>query len=114
VSTNGGYNPAWNPNGNELFFMTDVTVPSGPKKRMMVVAVRDKPTLTLGVPQALFEFTGGRELWVCAPTRCYDVAPDGQHFFAVQYPATAPVAQPVTHINLVLNWIDELKEKLPK
>ena len=37
VSAHGGYNPAWNPNGNELFFMTDATVPSDPKKRMMVV-----------------------------------------------------------------------------
>jgi hypothetical protein len=80
---------------------------------MMVVAFGDQPTLTVGVPQQLFDFSDGKDLWVCFPTRCYDVAPDGQHFFAVLHP-TLPEAPPVTHINLVLNWLDELKERMQK
>ena len=41
-----------------------------------------------------------------------DVAPDGQRFYAVQ--ARTPVTYPaVTHINLVQNWFEELKAKVP-
>ena len=44
--------------------------------------------------------------------RCYDVAPDGQHFYAMQ--AQNPPPPPmVTHINLIQNWFEELKAKVP-
>jgi len=44
--------------------------------------------------------------------RCYDVAPDGQRFYVVQTP-TLPPPPVVTQINLVLNWFEELKSKVP-
>jgi len=44
--------------------------------------------------------------------RCYDVAPDGQRFYARQ--ARNPPPPPVvTHINLIQNWFEELKAKVP-
>jgi hypothetical protein len=48
----------------------------------------------------------------CIPTRCYDVAPDGQQFYFVVRPQ--PTELPlVTHINLAENWVEELKAKVP-
>jgi hypothetical protein len=42
--------------------------------------------------------------------RFSDVAPDGRRFLAVQ-----PVepGQPVTQINIALNWFEETKERVP-
>jgi hypothetical protein len=48
----------------------------------------------------------------CIPVRCYDVAPDGQRFYVMQQ-RTLPPPPPVTHINLILNWFEELKAKVP-
>jgi serine/threonine-protein kinase len=111
VSTRGGHNPAWNPKGGELFFLSE---PASPPQRMMVVSIHATPTLTVSPPRPLFDLSGtALENGSCWPTRCYDVAPDGQHFFAVVYPASG-TAPPATHINLVLNWLDEVKEKTAK
>jgi len=41
----------------------------------------------------------------------YDVSPDGQRFLMVK-PTTAQEAAP-TQINVVLNWFEELKQRVP-
>jgi hypothetical protein len=67
----------------------------------------------IGRPRVLFEFDGLRGLnFDCNPGRCYDVARDGQRFYATQR-AAPPPASVVTHINLILNWFEELKAKVP-
>jgi hypothetical protein len=43
--------------------------------------------------------------------RCYDVSPDGQQFYAVQT-RTPPPKPVVTYINLIENWLEELKAKV--
>jgi hypothetical protein len=40
------------------------------------------------------------------------VSPDGQRFFVRQTVASVP-APPVTDVNLVQNWVEELKAKVP-
>jgi hypothetical protein len=40
------------------------------------------------------------------------VAPDGQRFYAVQF-EPLPSRPPSTRINIVLNWFEELKAKVP-
>jgi len=114
VSTQGGMNPAWNSNGNELFFLAPASGPQGDRTRMrmMVVAVHQAPALHLGTPQQLFEFSDWKDLLASGPTRAYDVAPDGQRFFTVQH-AQLPEAPAVTHINVIVNWLDALNEKVP-
>jgi hypothetical protein len=44
--------------------------------------------------------------------RCYDVARDGQRFSVVRRPTPTPPPV-VTHVNLILNWFEELKAKVP-
>jgi Tol biopolymer transport system component/DNA-binding winged helix-turn-helix (wHTH) protein len=112
VSTHGGINPVWNRNGNELFFLSDdENEPKNPTHVMSVEVKETPPTLTLGRPEVLFK-EYQHVLYGCGPQHCFDVAPDGHHFFAVQLQPPAH-ATPVTHINLVLNWLDELKDKVP-
>jgi serine/threonine-protein kinase len=130
VSAHGGADPAWNPNGRELFFMAPDpadaperdpifvrTVETGgtpPVDRhvLMAVPVARGPVLGIGRQQALFAFDNGNVNFACTPTRCYDVARDGQRFYAMQTWRRQP-ARTVTHINLIPNWFEELKAKVP-
>jgi hypothetical protein len=67
----------------------------------------------IGRPHTLFSFDQrGLKSFACGTARCYDVAPDGQRFYAMQ--ARNPPPPPVvTHINLLQNWFEELKAKVP-
>ncbi|HSE63995.1 MAG TPA: protein kinase [Thermoanaerobaculia bacterium] len=71
ASNDGGFEPAWSRDGNELFYR------NGPK--MMAVAVRPGPSGTVGKPVQVFERPG---LYSEAnlERRLYDVAPDGRRF----------------------------------
>jgi serine/threonine-protein kinase len=112
VSVEGGTCPAWNPNGRELFF-------AGNRDRdgryfMMHVDVDLTPGRPprLGLPRPLFEYDLRRLAFLCRPARCYDVAPDGESFY-VGETATPSLPAPVTHVNYIPNWFEELKAKVP-
>ena len=79
---------------------------------MMAVDIATTPALRIGRPKALFDFDLKSLAFVCSPLRCYDVSPDGQRFFTTRT-LPAPPVTPVTHINLILNWFEELKAKVP-
>jgi Tol biopolymer transport system component len=100
ISTEGGTEPAWNPNGKELFYR------SGDK--MMAVDIATQPGFSAGKPRVLFE---GRYEPTPATFPNYDVSPDGQRFLMLK-PAEASEAAP-TQINVVLNWFEELKRRVP-
>ncbi len=110
VSVDGGWSPAWAPTGRELFF---VRLPD-PEGRRQLMAVEFEPGSPprIGRPHALFSFARRDLRLACEPVRCYDVAADGERFYATQ--AVAPPPPPVvTHISLVMNWLEELKAKVP-
>jgi dipeptidyl aminopeptidase/acylaminoacyl peptidase len=110
VSVEGGSNPAWHPNGREIFFLSEPD-PAG-KVRMMAVDFMPGSPPRIGRPRPLFEFDNRDVNLGGFPLRSYDVTPDGQRFVAVQR-RTPPRAPAVTHINLILNWVEELKAKVP-
>ena len=64
-------------------------------------------TFTAGKPKKLFDgpYERSNALWAN-----YDASPDGQHLLMVRR-ETPPSS--VTRINVVLNWLDDLKQKLP-
>lgn len=69
----------------------------------MVVAVNPKRELfTAGAPRLLFEGP-----YVNVGGLSYDVTPDGQRFLLLE-PAEP---SPITHLNVVLNWFEEVKQK---
>ena len=100
VSTEGGTEPVWNPNGRELFYR------SGDK--MMAVDVTTQPSFSVGKPRMLFE---GQFEPAPATFPNYDVSSDGQRFLMLK-PSEQAASAP-TQINVVLNWFEELKQKVP-
>jgi Tol biopolymer transport system component len=99
ISTEGGTEPVWNRNGRELFYR------SGGK--MMAVDIATQPTFASGKPRVLFE---GQYSPAPGTTPNYDVSPEGQRFLMVK--GSEQEAAP-TQINVVLNWFEELKQKVP-
>jgi dipeptidyl aminopeptidase/acylaminoacyl peptidase len=110
VSIDGASNPAWNPNGRELFFVSRPD-PAG-KCRMITVEFEPRSPPRIGHPRSLFEFDPRDLALDCTPVRCFDVASDGQRFYAVQA-RNPPPRSVVTHISLIQNWFEELKAKVP-
>jgi Tol biopolymer transport system component len=99
ISIEGGVEPVWARNGEELFYRNG--------DRMMAVDITADPTFSAGTPSLLFEgpyqLSGGTR-----PN--YDVTPDGQHFLMVNL---SEQESPVTRLTVVLNWFEELKERVP-
>ncbi len=100
ISTEGGMEPAWNPNGRELFYR------SGDK--MMAVDIATQPSFAAGKPRMLFLGPYERSP---ATSPNYDVSPDGQRFLMLKPVDTGESAP--TQINVVLNWFEELKRRVP-
>ncbi|MGH9389039.1 MAG: hypothetical protein ACRD1Z_05435, partial [Vicinamibacteria bacterium] len=100
VSTEGGYQPVWARNGKEIFYRNG--------DKMMAVQVETKPSFQLSKPEILFEgrFEGATGWFGYAN---YDVTPDGQRFLMIR----AEEESAPTRIHVVLNWAEELKEKVP-
>ena len=77
---------------------------------MMVVSVRTEPTFEAETPTVLFE--GSYSYGRVGVTSNYDVAADGQRFVMVKESSDAE-ERPLTQINVVLNWFEELKRLVP-
>jgi eukaryotic-like serine/threonine-protein kinase len=101
ISTEGGTEPAWNHNGKELFYRSG--------NKMMALEVATQPGFVAGKPHMLFEGQYVTNDWPQVST-AYDVSADGQRFLMVKATEQASSA---TQINVVLNWFEELKQKVP-
>jgi Tol biopolymer transport system component/predicted Ser/Thr protein kinase len=99
ISTDGGTEPVWNRNGRELFYRSG--------NKMMAVDITVQPGFTVGKPRVLFE---GSYVPTPATIPNYDVSPDGQRFLIVKEDQQA---KNLTQINVVLNWFEELRQKVP-
>jgi Tol biopolymer transport system component len=101
ISTEGGTEPTWNHNGKELFYRSG--------NKMMALDVATQPGFIAGKPHMLFEGQYFANEWPQVST-VYDVSKDGQRFLMVK---AAEQASSATQINVVLNWFEELKQKVP-
>ncbi|NNE43318.1 MAG: protein kinase [Gemmatimonadetes bacterium] len=88
VSTDGGNQPRWRSDGEELFYLSE-------DRRLMSVSMDSEADLKIGSPEELFSLT-----WAGAGDREYAPSPDGQRFLFVRDIVEAEVA-PFT---VVLNW----------
>jgi Tol biopolymer transport system component len=101
ISTEGGTEPVWNPSGRELFYRNG--------NKMMVVDVTTKLSdFRASKPRVLFD---GQFLPSPATAPNYDVSPDGQRFLMIK--AADAGAGPPNQINIVFNWFEELKKRVP-
>jgi Tol biopolymer transport system component/predicted Ser/Thr protein kinase len=100
ITTEGGSEPVWNRNDRELFYRNG--------NKMMAVDITTQPSFSAGKPRVLFD---GQYLPSGLDIPNYDVSADGQHFLMLK-PAEQAQAAPM-QINVVLNWFEELKQKVP-
>jgi serine/threonine-protein kinase len=97
VSTNGGLNASWSPDGLEIFYWE-----TGQVGRLMKVPFEARPEPRLGKPQALFE----------VPLPMVDrltLTPDGQRFVMVE---TQPEEETPLQIVVIPGFLDETKARL--
>jgi eukaryotic-like serine/threonine-protein kinase len=106
VSTGGGESPLWSRDGKELFYRNGGAA--------MAVAIDTKSTFSAGKPKMLFQgmYATGFE-----DSPAWDISPDSKRFLMIKLPdqtAAAPKAiagRP--KINIILNWFEELKQRVP-
>ena len=97
VSVDGGVEPHWAPNG-ELFFRNG--------DQMLVASVTTQPDLVVGSPRTLFR---GSYALSAIQDRNYDVTADGKRFLMAQQ---ADSSESTVRLNVVVNWLEELKAKV--
>ena len=95
VSTEGGREPRWSPDGAELYFRNG--------SAMFAVDVVTEPTWDAGLPRQLFQERYRSPSFLEVE---YDVHPDGQRFLMVT--DSTP-----DEIRIVYNWTQELLERVP-
>jgi serine/threonine-protein kinase len=96
ISVDGGVEPAWSPNGGEIYYRNG--------DRMLAVAIKTLPAFAAEKPRVLFE---GRYRRAGGQIPLYDVSPDGRF---LMLKSNDP---PATQFNVVLNWFEELRQKAP-
>ena len=100
ISTEGGTEPLWSPDGKELFYRHGNTV--------LAVDIGAASSFEPGIPRPLFD---GNYLVppMSQSTREYDISRDGKQFLMVRRePSSIP-----TRINVVFNWLEELERLVP-
>ena len=109
ISVGGGTLPHWSADGSELFYGR-----GGPPDAMMRVTIEsdegDPPSLTVGTPERLL---GWRHYLPGVGIRHYDVSPEGQRFLMITTGGSADAGAGRAEINVVLNWTQELLERVP-
>jgi len=106
VSTSGGNIPLWSRDGRELFYRSGDAV--------IAVAVQTEPTFKCGKPVPLFR---GTYVGVSAEdAHPWDISPDGNRFLMMKEvvsTANPAAAETPRKINIVVNWFEELKQRVP-
>jgi Tol biopolymer transport system component len=110
LPTEASRNLVWSYDGRQAFYF--VAAGGGTQTgRLAVVDVRTQPSFSFGKPTPL-PIEGAV---VVADGTNYDVTPDGKRFVVVM-PVTDnadPAKRPGPQINVVLNWMEELKQRVP-
>jgi hypothetical protein len=101
VSADGGSQPRWTRQGREIVYR---------KGEAMLAATFDPRSGEVGTPVVLFRKPDAGQLGGTQPTEGYDVTPDGSRFVLVE-PVERRDAAPTV---VVLNWLEELKRKVPR
>jgi serine/threonine-protein kinase len=97
VSTEGGERIVWSRDGRELFYLQ--------ADKTMAVSVTTEPTFSAESPRLL-----NADRYLGNTYGAYDVSPDGRRFLRIQ---STESEQAGTQINVVINWFEELKQRIP-
>ncbi len=97
VSSNGGQEPLWSPDGKELFYRKGDDI--------MVVSVTMDDKLSVGEPSVVL-----RDLSIAKTWANYRLSPDGKRFLVLQRDPDAVPRQ----INVILDWAKEFNETMAR
>ena len=97
ISTDGGSFPIWSPVGRELFY----------RNRSEIIAVEFETEPTFSPVSSKTLFSGN---YVFQSHNQWDISPDGKRFLMLESTSTG---NDEYRINIVLNWFEELKERVP-
>ena len=100
ISTSGGREPKWSPDGQELFYREGVGT------RIMSVSVDAGASFSAGDPTPLFE---GRYAFSTGGERPFDILPDGRFVLVKSVESATDNADVV----VVKNWLEELDRLVP-
>lgn len=96
VSSDGGREPLWSPDGSELYYRNN--------KKVIAAKIEREPEFKVVDTQILFD----DEYYSCAKCRTYDIGPDGR--FLMLYDLIDS-GRPQIHV--IVNWQKELERQLP-
>jgi serine/threonine-protein kinase len=102
------HHPVWSPDGKDLIYLSgDVKLTS--------VSVTTQPSFVFGNPARVTSANEGAGTDLPFNPRNYDVTPDGKRFIRVVDADAAtrngPLPNPI--LDVVLNWSEELKQRVP-
>ena len=101
VTNGGGSGPEWSEDGTELFYVNSRTGFSE-GDAVMVVPIVAGPEFDFGEPREIYRYERGG--FIPTHVRGSDLPMLGRT--DLQYPS-------ITHINVVLDWFEELKQRVP-
>jgi hypothetical protein len=107
LSTEGGTTPMWAPDQRSLYYWANLT------RQFIAIDVRTEAAFSAGTKVALpiqAVFQSG-----LFPATNYDVMPDGTGFVVTSTDGglPQPTSPPPQQIDVVLNWFEELKTRVP-
>ncbi len=105
VSTNSGDDPVWSPDGHRLYYFEPQSL------KLVAVDLKTAPAFSFSSPMPLnfpqIDQVGDSE-------RSFDISPDGKRFIVVLQGSDIQTGRrPAEQINFVLNWFQELKQRVP-
>jgi eukaryotic-like serine/threonine-protein kinase len=102
ISTTGGTEPLWSPDGRELFYRTEAEV--------MGVPVETSSGFRAGTPSVVLAGP-----YIPGGGRSYDISRDGKRFLMIKAAETDPDSGPVRlrQIVVVQHWFEDLKARVP-
>ena len=114
VTTDGGSNPMWSPDGKRLFYVRppgagsraaiDVLLGRGPPNRARASRL-EKVTSLFSLDRHFFAGSG--------PGNVVDLSPDGKQFVTLLVPPQPDSESEQGQVSVVLNWFADLKQRAP-
>jgi hypothetical protein len=103
----------WSPDGQELYYWT--------RDALMVVSVESEPSFNAGTPEVLLQRAPFWSFSMGSQGISWDVHPDGKRFLMIKLAEATDeesteeesAEEEPQRIIVVLNWFEELKERVP-
>lgn len=102
ISTSGGTDPLWGPDGRELFYQDE--------RDIVGVPIRLGPSFQAGTPEVVIE---GTPYVQSGGGRMFDISPDGERFLMIKSAGEADGDSDRGQIHIIFNWFEELTRRVP-